>query len=93
MEHRKFYFYSQLQNRDNLHAAWRVIRDKGSAGGTDGVTIQAFEEKFEENMQALLDELRECRFIPQPYQEVRIPKGDGEFRSLGLMTFPRKLKL
>lgn len=67
--------YARLHNRDTLLAAWRAVRQKGAAGGIDGVTIQAFEEKFDANMQALQDELAAHRFIPQPYQEVKIPKG------------------
>lgn len=83
--------YPQLHNRDNLLAAWRSVRDKGAAGGIDGVSIQEFEQQFDENMQALQDELAAGKFVPQPYQEIRIPKGGGEFRSLGLMTVRDKI--
>lgn len=83
--------YAQLHNRDNLLAAWRGVRDKGAAGGIDGVSIQAFEERFDENMQSLQTELSAGKFVPQPYQEIKIPKGEGEYRSLGLMTVRDKI--
>lgn len=83
--------YAQLHNRDNLLAAWRAVRAKGAAGGIDGVTLSDFDARLDENMQALQDELVAGRFVPQAYQEIKRPKGDGEYRTLGLMSVRDKI--
>lgn len=83
--------YQQICRHDALLAAWQVVRDKGTSGGIDGVTLQEFEADLGKNLQGLQDELVAGRFVPQPYQEIKIAKGDGEFRSLGLMSVRDKI--
>lgn len=83
--------YQQICRKEALLDAWRTVRDKGASGGIDGVSIAGFDAELDANMQALQDELVAGKFVPQPYQEIKIPKGDGEFRSLGLMSIRDKI--
>jgi len=83
--------YLQLTDINNLRNAWRTVLNKGSAGGIDGETIQTFSERAEEELRKLSEELLTRHFIPQPYLEARIPKDNGETRSLGLMSIRDKV--
>ncbi len=84
-------FYQQLHTRDNLFNAWKSVLSKGSAGGIDGVSVDLFAADLEANLQKLQDELAAGEFIPQPYQEIKIPKDDHEFRALSLMCIRDKV--
>ena len=83
--------YNQLHQQQNLLAAWEAVRDKGSSGGIDGVSLDKFAADLEGNLSELAEELESSRFIPLPYKEVRIPKDDEEFRTLGLPAIRDKV--
>ena len=83
--------YTNICRMENLLAAWAKIKEKGSAGGIDRVTIESFDANLEKNLRDLSDELTSHHYIPQPYQEIKIPKDDDEFRSLSLPTIKDKI--
>lgn len=83
--------YLQTAELANLRAAWQQIRHKGKSGGIDGETIHTFAEHAEKELAELREQLLSCRFVPQPYKQVNIPKKDGDTRSLGLMTIRDKI--
>lgn len=83
--------YQQICDQDLLLQSWQEVKAKGSAGGVDGVSIEAFTVHLEDNMQRLRDELVSGTFVPQPYRKVDIPKDDNETRTLGLMTVRDKI--
>lgn len=83
--------YQEVCKVENLFSAWCKVREKDSAGGVDRVTIDDFAAHLEQNLEALAEELRLYRYIPEPYYEVKIPKGEGEFRSLSLPTVRDKI--
>jgi len=61
-----------------------VKRNRGAAG-IDKQSIQMFEANLEQNLQALLSDLKtRGDFSPQPLRRVQIPKGKGKFRPLGI---------
>lgn len=61
-----------------------VKRNRGAAG-IDKQSIQMFEANLEQNLQALLRDLKtRGEFSPQPLRRVLIPKGKGKFRPLGI---------
>ena len=61
-----------------------VKRNRGAAG-IDKQSIQMFEANLEQNLQALLSDLKtRGNFSPQPLRRVLIPKGKGKFRPLGI---------
>jgi group II intron reverse transcriptase/maturase/CRISPR-associated endonuclease Cas1 len=84
-------FYKEIYKVENLLSAWAKVKEKGSAGGIDRVTIETFEADFNKNLRELAEQLSSYRYIPEPYQEIRIPKDDNEFRSLSLPTIKDKL--
>ncbi len=83
--------YQKVCTLENLLSAWTRIKEKGSAGGIDKVTLQTFEIDLEKNLRDLSTQLGCHRYIPEPYQEIKIPKDDNEFRSLSLPTIKDKI--
>jgi group II intron reverse transcriptase/maturase/CRISPR-associated endonuclease Cas1 len=83
--------YEQVCQKDNLLRAWEHVKEKGSVGGIDGVSLDDFSSRLDENLQRLSDDLTSGAYAPQPYQEVQKAKGNGEFRSLGLMCVRDKV--
>jgi len=72
----------------NLYLAWESVKANRGAGGIDGVTLKGFEEKLDENLKRLHEELRTDTYQPQPVRQVMIPKPGkpGELRPLGVPT-------
>jgi len=68
-----------------MYAAFlHVKRNRGTAG-VDKQSIEMFEANLEENLQALMRDLKtRGDFSPQPLRRVLIPKGKGKFRPLGI---------
>jgi len=83
--------YKEIYRIENLLSAWTKVKAKGSAGGIDKVTIETFEVDLDKNIKDLSEKLSSYHYIPEPYQEIRIPKDDNEFRSLGLPTIKDKI--
>lgn len=83
--------YNEVCRVETLLSAWTRVKDKGSAGGIDRVTIEAFEADLEKNLSDLSEQLSFRRYIPEPYQEVTIPKDDNELRFLSLPTIRDKV--
>lgn len=78
--------YKEVCRIENLLSAWTKVKEKGSAGGIDRVTIDSFEADLEKNIKQLSERLSSYHYIPEPYQEIKIPKDNNEFRSLSLPT-------
>jgi RNA-directed DNA polymerase len=75
--------YTQLCNAELLQTAFEIVKQKGSAGGIDNVSVEDFEREQAQNLAVLLTELETETYVPHPYKEVKIPKGENEFRTLG----------
>ena len=72
-----------LLTYDLLWLAFRKLkRDK--APGIDGVTVDQYEEKLQENLLGLETRLHRQSYRPSPSLRRDIPKGDGKTRPLGL---------
>jgi len=71
----------------NLEAAFnRVLSNKGSAG-IDHVSVKAFGQRGEEELEKLRDALRKRAYRPSQIKRVYIPKpGKREKRPLGVPT-------
>ncbi|MGQ9569592.1 MAG: CRISPR-associated endonuclease Cas1 [Thermodesulfovibrionales bacterium] len=83
--------YKEVYKLENLLSAWAKVKEKGSAGGIDRVTIDTFEADLDKNIKELSGELSSYHYIPEPYQEIKIPKDDNELRSLSLPTIKDKI--
>ncbi len=78
----------KVYKKKNLEIAWKKVRQNRGAGGADGQSIEAFEQKLDEQLDRLYAELKSDRYRPQPVLKHRIPKAGqpGRYRSLGIPT-------
>ncbi|WP_455961974.1 CRISPR-associated endonuclease Cas1 [Bacteroides bouchesdurhonensis] len=75
-----------------LHAAWRQVKSKNSAGGIDGISLAEFEKELYKEVQILITDLRNGKWKPQPYLQIEIPKKNKEeIRKLGLLSVRDKV--
>ena len=82
---------AQVTHPYNLQKALRqVVVNKGSAG-VDGLKTTQLADYFREHKPALLDDIKNDRYLPQPILGVEIPKGGGKFRLLGIPTVVDRL--
>lgn len=83
--------YATLCSEETLYEAWKAVKGKKAAGGIDGITLSCFEEKMNEYIPALADELRAGTWSPEPYFGIEIPKKKNEVRKLGLLSVKDKI--
>lgn len=76
---------------ENLLFSWQKIKQKGSAGGIDSVSVETFEKNLDTELKTLSCLLSTQRYIPEPYKEIKIPKDGYEYRSLSLPTIRDKI--
>ena len=71
---------------DLMVAAFRAVKRNRGAAGVDQVSIEMFENQLEQNLLALMTQLKDRSFQPRPLRRVHVPKGDGKTRPLGIPT-------
>lgn len=74
----------QVLEPRRLGAAYEEVRANHGAAGVDGVSVEEFGERLEENLCELISELRARTYRPLPVKRVLIPKPDGSQRPLGI---------
>jgi RNA-directed DNA polymerase len=69
-----------------LWEAWLKVKENGGAAGTDGVTIEQFEEDLSGNLFKLWNRMSSGSYFPGPVRAVEIPKKGqkGGVRVLGI---------
>lgn len=67
-----------------MQAAFKAVKRNRGAAGIDRVSIQMFEGNLDENLQALMRDLKGGTFEPMPLRRKLIPKNESEFRPLGI---------
>ena len=69
-----------------MQQAFRAVKRNRGAAGVDKVSINRFEANREENLAALMRDLKAGTFRPRPLRRVYIPKGPGskKLRPLGI---------
>jgi len=69
-----------------MRQAFQAVKRNRGAAGVDKVSIQMFAANLEENLTALMQELKAGTFRPLPLRRVHIPKGPGttKLRPLGI---------
>jgi RNA-directed DNA polymerase len=71
----------------NLAAAFARVKANRGAAGVDHQTIAIFEDRLEENLKRLAEDLRQETYRPQAIRRTYIPKaGSNEQRPLGIPT-------
>lgn len=78
--------FELLCEQDNLRAGFNAVKKNKGSPGVDGVTIDKFESRLDEELGQLQKELRSWTYEPQPVRQVDIPKPGkrGETRMLGI---------
>jgi RNA-directed DNA polymerase len=66
-----------------IWVAWLKVASKGGAAGADGVTIEQFEERLQDNLYLLWNRMSSGSYFPGPVRAVEIPKKGGT-RVLGI---------
>ena len=66
--------------------AWQQVRKNRGGPGVDGVTIEQFESRLDDELFVLWNRMSSGTYFPQPVQAVPIPKPDGGVRVLGVPT-------
>ena len=69
-----------------LLAAFQAVKRNRGAAGIDRVSLKMFEANLDENLRALLGDLKDGSFQPLPLRRKFIPKNETEFRPLGIPT-------
>ncbi len=64
---------------------------KDAAVGVDGVTVDGYSARLNENVRALRARLRAGQYRHQPIRRVHIPKDDGRTRPIGISTTEDKV--
>lgn len=69
-----------------MHRAFRAVKRNRGAAGVDKVSVQMFARNLDENLAALMRDLKQGNFQPRPLRRVHIPKGPGstKTRPLGI---------
>jgi group II intron reverse transcriptase/maturase len=66
-----------------IWAAWLKVKRNGGAAGADGVTIEQFEVRLQDNLFRLWNRMSSGSYFPGPVRAVEIPKKGGT-RVLGI---------
>lgn len=69
-----------------MHQAFKAVKQNRGAAGIDKVSVQMFDANLEENLVALMKDLKTGTFRPRPLRRKMIPKGPGatKLRPLGI---------
>lgn len=68
----------------------RVVGNRG-APGVDGMSVHELVEWLPANTEALINEIRDGKYIPTPVRRKEIPKPNGGVRNLGIPTVKDRL--
>ena len=86
----RFYsLYGELLRRDIIETAMSAVANNAGAAGVDGQECSIYtrsDEAWTQWRDTLLEGLRTKTYRPSPVRRVRIPKGDGKTRPLGIPT-------
>jgi len=70
-----------------MHRAFQKVKRNGGVPGVDGVTIEMFEANLEQNLAALMYDLKHRgHYHAAPLRRAYVPKGKGQWRALGIPT-------
>ena len=86
----KFVSLAYLLNAEFLKDCYNSL-DRNKAVGIDKVSWQDYNSNVDENLQKLVQKLKNKSFRPLPAKRVYIPKVNGETRPLGISTIENKI--
>ena len=85
-----FKWLIQQVTRENLISCFHKLDGK-KALGIDGISKEEYGVNLEENISALVEKMKNMDYYPAPVRGVKIPKGDGKFRPLGISNIEDKI--
>lgn len=80
----------KLLNKDNLRECFHQLR-KNAASGVDGMTVSAYAENLEGNLEDLVNRLKRKTYRAKLVRRKMIPKDGGKTRPLGIPALEDKL--
>ncbi len=86
--------FTSLYHHINVELLLKCHRElpANKAAGVDQVTKAAYEANLTENLNDLVERLKQWSYRPQPVRRAYIPKGDGKtMRPLGILAYEDKL--
>lgn len=72
--------------KQEIWEAYRLVKANRGAAGTDGQSIEDFEENLEKNLYKIWNRMASGSYFPPPVRGVEIPKANGGTRLLGIPT-------
>lgn len=69
---------------DLMKQAFKAVKRNRGAAGLDKVSIEMFAKNLQQNLDALMRDLKSRSYVPIPLRRAYIPKGKGKFRPLGI---------
>lgn len=69
---------------DLMQKAFKAVKKNRGAAGVDKVSVEMFERNRDENLRALMKDLKDGSYEPFPLRRKYIEKGGGKFRPLGI---------
>ena len=69
-----------------MRTAFRQVKRNRGAAGIDQVSIPMFEAHRDQNLDALMRDLKQGTFQPLPLRRAFIDQGHGKLRPLGIPT-------
>jgi RNA-directed DNA polymerase len=79
--------FEKLCDQSILEAGFKAVKKNDGSPGIDGVTIQDFESRLEEELVQLLEEIGSWTYKPNPVRRVEIPK-PGKGAGVRLLGVP-----
>ena len=71
-----------------MRKAFQNVKRNRGAAGIDKESIKMFEANRQQNLDALMRQLKQRMFVPKPARRTYIPKGKDKFRPLGISVCP-----
>lgn len=79
--------FDRLCDRRNLEKGFKAVKKNGGSPGSDGVTIEEFGNRLEEELRELQEQLLSWSYRPKPVLRVEIPK-PGKGAGVRLLGIP-----
>ena len=73
-------------NSENMQLAWKRVKANKGAAGVDGMKVDEFPSFMRQHGNTIMQKLRDGSYSPSPVKQCRIPKDNGEYRTLGIPT-------
>jgi len=86
----EFKWLIQHFSKENLISCFHELGRK-KVVGIDGKSKDDYEENLEQNIESLISRMKGLKYYPAPVREVKIPKGNGKFRPLGISNIEDKI--